>query len=343
MGYISDALNRLSGGDDHNDRAKPGDQGKRPQQAPQPAPHVTGSSQGRNEGFADEDVSPAVSAAAAAGFGQIELDQDSNESEPLKFDAPPNVSGVDTASVWFDDRLVALTEPGSVMAEEYRSIRTSMLAKWEHRRHLVHTITSATPQEGKTITTLNLGISFAELRNRRIAVLEADLRLPLFDKMIGLPRSPGLVGLLEGKATLTESIHRLMNDRLHVIPAGRRVGNMHAVQLLSGSTMASLIESLRKSYDHVIIDTPPVIELADAGILGTLSDEVLLIARMHRTPKPLVEQAIRTLTSYNTMVGGLIATDQKRARRRYYYYKYGYKQGYGYHQYAHADKDKKAA
>ena len=118
---------------------------------------------------------------------------------------------------------------------------------------------------------------------------------------------------------------------------------MHAVQLLSGAPMASLIESLRKSYDHVIIDTPPVIELADAGILGTLSDEVLLIARMHRTPQPLVEQAIRTLTSYNTAIGGLIATDQKRARRRYYYYKYGYKQGYGYHQYTHAIKDKKAA
>ena len=106
---------------------------------------------------------------------------------------------------------------------------------------------------------------------------------------------------------------------------------MQAVQLLSSEAMASLLSRLRQNYDHVFIDTPPVIELADAGVLGTISDEVLLIARMNRTPRALVEQAIRTLNSYNASVGGIIATDQQRSKRRYYYYKYGYKYGYGYH------------
>ena len=98
---------------------------------------------------------------------------------------------------------------------------------------------------------------------------------------------------------------------MHLIPAGRRVGN-DAVQMLSSSPMGTLLRTLRGKYDHVIIDTPPVIELADAGIVGAQSDDVLMIVRMGRTPKTMIEQAIRTLSSYNAPVAGLIATDHQR-------------------------------
>lgn len=231
-----------------------------------------------------------------------------------------------------DDRLVAALKPSSLMAEEYRSIRTGILARWNHRSHLVHTITSATPQEGKTITSLNLGLSFAELHSRNTIVIEADLRLPQFSKLLNLPKGPGLVGLLHGECSTEQAIHEVGPNRLHVIPAGRRIDN-NAVQLLSGKEMSALIKSLRSKYDHVIIDTPPVIELADAGILGAQSDDVLLIVRLNRTPKPLIEQAIRTLASYNAPVAGMLATDQQPHMRRYHS-KYGY--SYRYSRYAQA-------
>lgn len=229
-----------------------------------------------------------------------------------------------------DDRLVTLTEPGSIMAEEYRAIRTSLLAKWDQKRHLVHTITSATPQEGKTITSLNLGLSFAELRNRRTVVVEADLRLPTFAELLNIDDGAGLIDYLNGQANLSDAIWKVADTSLHVIPAGSRANN-EAVQLLSGRYMNELLDVLRKKYDHVVIDTPPVIDLADAGIIGALSDDVLLITRMNRTPRPLIEQAIRTLSSYNAPVAGMIATDQKRLRRSYYNYRYGYRYQY-YHQ-----------
>ena len=79
----------------------------------------------------------------------------------------------------------------------------------------------------------------------------------------------------------------------------------------------------------MVIDTPPVIELADAGILGAMSDDVLLIVRMNRTPRPLVEQAVRILDSYNAPVAGMIGTDHQRVGRRYYY-RYGYGNRYHY-------------
>lgn len=253
--------------------------------------------------------------------------------ESFKFVAP-GVDGGSAAATSFardavDDRLVALVDPASIMAEEYRAIRTGLLAKWEHRRHLVHTITSATPQEGKTLTSLNLGMIFAELRNRKTIVIEGDLRLPQFGKLLGLPQSAGLTGVLEEDADLASTVHRIGEQQLHVLCAGRRVNN-EAVQLLSSAKMASLLKFLRREYDHVIIDTPPVVELADAGILGSMSDDVLLIARMNRTPKSLIEQAIRTLAGYNAPVAGLVATDQPHHRRRYYYYRYGYRYQYHY-------------
>jgi capsular exopolysaccharide synthesis family protein len=229
-----------------------------------------------------------------------------------------------------DERLVALTEPQGLMAEEYRAIRTGLLARWQNKKHLVHTITSATPQEGKTITSLNLGLSFSELRNRRTLVIEADLRLPQFGKLLDLKEGPGLVHVLRGETDVESTIQRIDEIGMDVIPAGTRAQN-DAVQLLSSNRMSQLLNQFRQRYDHVILDTPPVVELADAGILGAQSDDVLLIVRMERTPKSLVEQAIRTLESYNAPVAGMIATDQKRHLRRYYYYRYGYRYRYSYY------------
>jgi|GEM_PF-1186305 len=239
-----------------------------------------------------------------------------------------------------DDRLVAMTSPASAMSEEYRSIRTSILARHENERHLVHTITSATPQEGKTITCVNLGLSFAELRNRNTIIIECDLRLPTFAKLMNCDNEhPGLIDYLRGEAKLADVIQQIEGSPLHIITAGGRVSD-EAVQLISSQRMSNLIQGLRAKYDHVIIDTPPVLQLADAGILGSQSDEVLVVARMRRTPRPLVEQAINTLTSYNAEVSGIIATDNPRTRGRAY--KYGYRYGYGYgYTYGYTPKDGK--
>ncbi len=306
-----------------------------PRLTDQPSPPVE-----QNESCPDDAQSEPTSpsGAIAATDDPQAIEQGIEEAHDPPDDAgdewlDPDPTGLDIEACEhgaIDDRLVVLTEPSSIMAEEYRSIRTSILARWEQKRHLVHTITSATPQEGKTITSLNLGLSFAELRNRQTLVIEADLRLPQFESQLGLDRGTGLVPLLDGQVTLEDVIVTVPDTNLHVIPAGKRA-NDRAVQLLSSTPMAELLERLRESYDHVIIDTPPVVELADAGILGAMSDDVLLIARLQRTPQSLIEQAIRTLGSYNADVAGLIATDHKH-RRHGYYYKYGYRYSYRYYQ-----------
>ncbi len=273
----------------------------------------------------DNDIAPSIpfnpNAVNANADEVVDIIPENEVIVPLAFNpTPEQIEGV-------DERLVALTSPASIMAEEYRSIRTTMLARIKHRRNVVHMITSATPQEGKTFTSLNLGMSLAELRNRKTIVIEADLRLPQFQSVLNLPDNKGLVHLLQGDASLSDVVMEVGERKLHVIQAGTRVSDQ-AVELLSRGTMKNLLKTLRRRYDHIIIDTPPVVELADAGIIGGISDEVLLIVRMNRTPRELAIQAMRTLESYNAPVAGVIATDKAPQRRRYYAYRYGYRYTY---------------
>lgn len=310
-----------------------------------PAPSVTSASDGAS---ADTDQ-PGPSALTFENTIDDDTASVMHGQGPVEIDAEPPAP---VKGLWnrllgrhlrgkLDDRLVAMTNPASGMSEEYRSIRTSILARHDNERHLVHTISSATPQEGKTITCVNLGLSFAELRNRNTVIIECDLRLPTFGKLLTCREDkPGLIDYLRGEAALKDIVQQIAGSPLHIIPAGGRVSD-EAVQLLSSARMGRLIQTLRAKYDHVFIDTPPVLQLADAGILGSQSEEVLLVARMRRTPRPLVEQAVTTLTSYNAQVSGIIATDNPRSRGRGYGYKYGYRYGYGYTEDRKSDRSKR--
>lgn len=319
MGYVFDALGRA--GDPQPDG--PGDE---------PTPAGRSLSEAALEAAlqkraaaaddADADAEPWGDEPPAIADAQPELEP---ESDTVPF--PSGASAPIGDPNDFDERLVSIVDPASQMAEEYRGIRTSLLARWEQKRHLVHTITSATPQEGKTITSLNLGLSFAELRNRSVLAVEADLRLPTFAKLLKLDEGKGMVHLLRNEASLEQVIQTVPGTRLKVIPAGERCAS-EAVQLLSSPRATEVLQALRAKFDHVIIDTPPVTELADAGILGAQSDEVLMIVRMNHTPRPLVEQAIRTLKGYGATIAGVIATDQQRSRHKHYYYRYGYQYRY---------------
>jgi len=352
MGYIFDALNRANEPDELNHANQP-KQDQTPlniheqasaqsaaadnsQDAAEPAPNAAPIADALQAGMSkpadasqaqiDQDTIGTVSdttepanhtAYAAAAMDNFDEFDDTMPTSPIG-----RIHNLDVDKI--DERLMAVTSVGSLVSEEYRSIRTGILARWHQRRALVHTITSATPQEGKTITSLNLGFSFAEIADRKTIVVECDLRLPQFQKLLNLPEGPGAIGVLSGENTLEESVIQLGEHKLNVLPAGGRASN-NAVQLLSSPRFGQLLDRLRAEYDHIIIDTPPVVELADAGIIGAHSDEVILIARMQRTPRGLIEQAVRILKSYNAPVAGAIATDQMRTKHRYHYYRYGYR------------------
>ncbi len=288
---------------------------------------------GRRLAQGDNPPAPAQGAADVPTIRLGDHRADAAQADPPDAEPDPRpIPPINHLPQALDDRLVSVTDPSSIMGEEYRAIRTRLLARWQHRRHLIHTITSATPKEGKTLTSLNLGLSFSEIADRRTIVVECDLRIPMFAKMLALEPGPGIIQVLRGRAELDEAITCSVRPNLSVITAGD-VAVDDAMQLLSSQSFSQVLTTLRERYDHVIVDTPPVLDLADAGIAGGQSDEVLVIVRMNRTPRYLVDEAIRTLNSYDAPVAGCVLTDMQLGSHGGYSYWYR-----GYHRYGYASR-----
>ena len=254
----------------------------------------------------------------------VENRLDIAEPTALPVIPPSKLNGYSAEVVVHHDR-------GSAVTEQYRAIRTQLLARARNRPMQLTVLTSSTPEEGKSVTTANLGIVFSELRNHKTLLIEGDLRRPSFSKLFDRECSPGMLQLLRGEVTnLDEAVHPTIYENLQFIPAGGR-DSTHSTELLSSPRMHQLMDQLKDRYDHIFIDSPPVITVTDACILGAMADQVLLVVRLNKTPSGAVERAKRLLRASNCEVSGVILTHMKHYISRYLYkYSYGYGYGYGY-------------
>lgn len=228
-----------------------------------------------------------------------------------------------TSSNGYSGDIITHHDRGSVITEQYRAIRTQILARGRNRRLQVNTLTSAAPNEGKSVTTINLGITFSELRNQKTLLIEGDLRRPAFARLLHRDPRPGLTQLLKGEVDdLNQVIHPTVYDNLQLIPCGGS-DSTNSTELLSSPRMAQLIDRVRDRYDHIFIDTPPVLSVTDASILGAVSDQTILIVRLNRTPSEVVERTKRLLRAANCDVAGVVLTHLSHATPRYLY-RYAY-------------------
>ena len=191
--------------------------------------------------------------------------------------------------------LVAGLAPNSLAAEQYRQLRTRLAhAETTHALRSV-LITSPQKGEGKSITASNLALTMAQELQRHVVLVEADLRKPSLQQLFGLPASPGLADYLSGAAELKDMMKFLPNHNLTVIAAGTSPGN--PAELLGSTAMRRLLDQLRTRFDRVILDTPPVLPLADVAVLAPMVDGALLVVRAGVTPKPAIENALRGFDS----------------------------------------------
>jgi capsular exopolysaccharide synthesis family protein len=208
--------------------------------------------------------------------------------------APPADAGVLGYTTRLNPVLVAGLAPKSLAAEQYRSLRTR-LAHADGAGAL-RTILVTSPQkgEGKSVTAANLALTMAQ-EQRRVVIVEADLRKPSLQHLFGLPSGPGLAEHLSGAAELKDAMKFLPDYNLTVIPAGNAPVN--PAELLGSTAMRRLLDHLRSRFDRVILDTPPVLPLADVAILAPLVDGSLMVVRAGVTPKPAIENALRAFDS----------------------------------------------
>jgi protein-tyrosine kinase len=212
--------------------------------------------------------------------------------------------------------LIDKERPHEVPGEEFRSLRTRL----NHMQSLqdLHTIvvTSASPAEGKTFTALNLALAQAQLE-LPVLIIDLDLRRPVVHNMFQCERSPGFSDFVLAQKPLEECIRRIEGTNLYFMPAGTQVKN--PLELLNMRQVKFTIEAFRKVFNWVILDTPPLLFSADANLLATITDGILIVVRIGSTTYDNVIRAMQSLCENNVL--GIVANG---ARASELYSKYTY-------------------
>ena len=224
-----------------------------------------------------------------------------------------------------DPALVAFHDRYSAICERYRAVRARLLTMNAGHAAQAIAITSAIPEEGKSVSTLNLGLVMAESGEHRILLVDADFRRTSIARMLGTAPTPGLAEVLRGELALADAWQSTPLPNLKILPAGKVRDNAYA-ELLGGSGTAAVLKQFRATFDYVFLDTPPITTVSDVSLLAPQCDGVILVIQMGRTPEPTVQQAVRTLQANNIKIlGSILSRVQDRGagyHERYYSYYY---------------------
>ena len=207
-------------------------------------------------------------------------------------------------------------------AEALRQLRTNLQFVEVDNPAQVLVVTSSIASEGKSSTSANLALVFAEA-DRRVLLIEADLRRPKAMDYLGIERSIGLTNVLAGQVRVDDVLQSWGSDGLMVLPSGSIPPNPS--ELLGSRHMADLITSLRQRFDMIIIDTPPLLPVTDGAVASVLADGVVVVVRNGRTTRAQLQGALESLESVDARVFGCVLTMTPVKRtvvRGYGYYEY---------------------
>ena len=222
--------------------------------------------------------------------------------------------------------LVTFGHPKSMLSEAYRNIRTSILLSFSERPPKKIAISSPNPAEGKTTTVINTGIALSQT-GAQVIIIDSDMRKPRVHKIFGEENGAGLSNFLSGNANLDSVIKRSEIPNLYYIPSGPIPPNPS--ELVGSKLFKSMMESLGVRFDHIVLDSPPVLGFADTTILSTSVDGVILVVLGGKTPRETLLRAKEVLHQVNAKILGVVINriDIQRSNYGYYYYRYHYYYG----------------
>jgi capsular exopolysaccharide synthesis family protein len=215
-----------------------------------------------------------------------------------------------------DDHLVSLLRPSSAEAERYRSLRHAVEQLRKVDDLAVLAVSSPSVEDGKTTTALNLAGALAQTPGARVLVVELDLRRPSIAWQLGLEERPTLMDALYHGRSLAQVVHRCRPHGLTVVPAGRAVVTPYEV--LGSARLGELLDEARREYEYVLLDTPPLVPVADVKLIGQLADGFLLVVTADKTPRRLVEESLRALDGVKVV--GMVFNRDGGATGGYYGY-----------------------
>ncbi|KGA95769.1 tyrosine protein kinase [Alkalihalobacillus alcalophilus ATCC 27647 = CGMCC 1.3604] len=215
--------------------------------------------------------------------------------------------------------LIAHERKKSPISEQFRTIRTNIEFSSVDKQIKTLLVTSPGPGEGKTTTAANLAIVLAQNGNS-VLLIDADLRKPTVHHTFGVLNTRGLTSLLTKKEDLEHTVQASEIEGLSLLPSGPNPPN--PAELLSSKTMEHLLQSLGEKYDMIVLDTPPVMAVTDAQVLGNRVDASVLVVSNGKTDR---NQAVKTkelLTQTSSKLLGVVFNN-KEVKKGHYYYYYG--------------------
>ena len=244
-------------------------------------------------------------------------------------------SGPSKGGTDFRRCLITYEDPKSPISESYRSLRTNIsYASTIDNKIKSLLISSSQPGEGKSTTTANLAIAFAQLRKKTLLV-DADLRKPVQHNVFGHPRGPGLSEYLIGDVSdLNLIIHPTKVENLSIITAGGLPPNPS--ELLGSDVMSKLVDELESEWDMILFDSPPIVAVTDASMISVELDAIALVVKAGNTERSAVDRALDTIRNVKApLIGAILngASQESLGGKYAYYYSY-------YNYYYHTDEKK---
>src|SRR5829696_1819691 len=252
-------------------------------------------------GIASRDAGATLDAAEAARAGGF-----------VTFDVSPSR---------VEPHLIAVSQPRSAYTEQYRDLRTKILQASERMQMRAIVVTSAGIAEGKTLTALNLAWLLAQTEGVRALVIDSDLRRPCATDYLGIDAQGGLSEVLGGQLKLEDAIVRLEPSGLHLLPGGRPREDV--AEMLSGPTYARILSEVRRMFDYIIIDAPPLGIFTDANVLMSKADGGLLVVRAGKTRYAAVDKLVEQMPK-DRLLGVVLNRTEEQPDQASYYYQHRY-------------------
>lgn len=212
-------------------------------------------------------------------------------------------------------KLVSVVEKDGLAAEKFRFLAVRLRHLQQRRPLKQLLITSTMPEEGKSMVAANLACTLGSRKQQRTLLLEGDLRRPTLQRQLGLGKIPGLSEYLEGTMEANLPIYRLDALGIWLMPAGHVPPN--PLELMQAGRLSPLIDRLTAWFDWIVIDSPPILPLADTSVWTRLADGILLVTRQGTTDKEQLKRGLEAVEP-SKLLGAILNSSRKVAHSDYY-------------------------
>ena len=216
-------------------------------------------------------------------------------------------------------KLVARIKPNSVISEQYRTIRTTINFSLPGNEMKTLLFTSASKEEGKSTTSANMAVVFAE-SGKKVLLVDADMRKPTLHHTFHLNNHIGLSNLLIGKGGLEQSVRDSGIPGLELLTSGQIPHN--PAELLDSPMLDRLVAEMKERYDLIIFDSPPILSVTDSKILANKCDGTVLVVNTGKTEKQSAIKARDSLATSKAYIVGVVMNNYKLGKDHYYSYEY---------------------